>query len=80
MISAILFLTILLIAIFAPTQAVVAEEPVARRTGAINLTSQEMSNWPHWRGPKADGIADEMDLPLKWSRTENHLWTVDLPG
>lgn len=80
MISASLFLTTLLIAIFCPTLAVVAEGPVAPRTGVSNLTSQERSNWPHWRGPKADGIADEMDLPLKWSRTENHLWTVDLPG
>ncbi len=80
MISASLFLTTLLIAIFCPTLAIVAEEPVARRTGDSNLTSQEMSNWPHWRGPKADGIADEMDLPLQWSRTENHLWTVALPG
>ena len=40
----------------------------------------ESANWPHWRGPNADGIADGMDLPLNWSASKNHLWSVTLPG
>jgi outer membrane protein assembly factor BamB len=36
--------------------------------------------WPHWRGPRANGVADDMDLPLHWTPTENHRWSVKLPG
>src|SRR6266487_3863091 len=43
--------------------------------------SQEPStNWPRWRGPNADGVADGRKLPIRWSQTENVLWSVKLPG
>jgi outer membrane protein assembly factor BamB len=38
------------------------------------------SDWPQWRGPHADGIADESRLPTRWSRTENVRWSAALPG
>ena len=38
------------------------------------------TDWPRWRGPNADGVADSRDLPLKWGRTENVLWSAELPG
>ncbi|MBI3461635.1 MAG: PQQ-binding-like beta-propeller repeat protein [Planctomycetes bacterium] len=37
-------------------------------------------NWPSWRGPHATGIADERELPLTWSRTENVRWKAPLPA
>lgn len=37
-------------------------------------------NWPQWRGPNGDGTSSERGLPLKWSRTENILWRLPLPG
>ena len=38
-------------------------------------------NWPHWRGPTQNGVvADETDLPLNWSISENIDWRLDLPG
>jgi hypothetical protein len=37
-------------------------------------------NWPGWRGPSGDGVTSEMDLPLKWSATENVTWKIPLPG
>ncbi|RKY06046.1 MAG: hypothetical protein DRP66_09595 [Planctomycetota bacterium] len=37
-------------------------------------------DWPHWRGPNFNGSTDEKNLPVKWSRTENVAWSVDLPG
>jgi outer membrane protein assembly factor BamB len=37
-------------------------------------------NWPQWRGAKLDGISHETDLPLKWSKTENVVWRLALPG
>lgn len=38
------------------------------------------TDWPRWRGPNADGVADGGKLPLRWSRTENIRWSVKLPG
>lgn len=37
-------------------------------------------NWPQWRGPRLDGVSQEKQLPVKWSRTENVAWTLPLPA
>src|SRR5262245_1654120 len=37
-------------------------------------------NWPAWRGPQADSVADDRRLPLRWSQTENVVWSLKLPG
>lgn len=37
-------------------------------------------NWPQWRGAKLDGISAEKGVPTKWSKTENVLWRLPLPG
>jgi outer membrane protein assembly factor BamB len=38
------------------------------------------TDWPRWRGPNADGVADDRDLPVRWSLTDNIRWSVQLPG
>jgi outer membrane protein assembly factor BamB len=38
------------------------------------------TDWPRWRGPNADGVADGRNLPTRWSLTENLRWSVKLPG
>lgn len=38
------------------------------------------ANWPAWRGPNGDGVANEKDLPLTWSPTQNVRWKIALPG
>ena len=38
------------------------------------------SDWPRWRGPNADSVADGRNLPVRWSQTENIRWSVKLPG
>jgi len=38
------------------------------------------ANWPNWRGPDFNGVAPGTGYPTKWSKTENVLWKVDLPG
>jgi outer membrane protein assembly factor BamB len=38
------------------------------------------ANWPQWRGPTADGISPETNLPTKWDGTENVAWKLPLPG
>jgi len=47
---------------------------------AAAAQSADSTNWPAWRGPRADSVADDRDLPLRWSQTENILWSVKLPG
>src|SRR5882757_6907502 len=37
-------------------------------------------NWGPWRGPKFNGSTPEKNLPAKFSKTENVLWSMDLPG
>ena len=36
-------------------------------------------NWPAWRGPSANGVSAETNLPVKWSKTENIAWRLALP-
>jgi outer membrane protein assembly factor BamB len=40
----------------------------------------EPGDWPRWRGPNADGVADGRNLPTHWSQTDNVRWSVTLPG
>ena len=43
-------------------------------------SSAQAGNWANWRGPNYNGSTDETDLPTEWSRTENVVWSTDLPG
>jgi outer membrane protein assembly factor BamB len=38
------------------------------------------ADWPQWRGPFLNGASSETNLPIKWSKTENVLWSTPLPG
>jgi outer membrane protein assembly factor BamB len=38
------------------------------------------ADWPQWRGPAGNGIADEKNLPERWSATENVAWKAALAG
>lgn len=33
-------------------------------------------NWPNWRGPNLNGVAEGKEYPTKWSNTENVAWKV----
>ncbi len=37
-------------------------------------------NWPAWRGPSANGLSAETNLPVKWSKTEGITWRLPLPA
>jgi len=45
----------------------------------ISGTAMLSANWPAWRGPTADGVSLEINLPVRWSPTENVRWKVPLP-
>jgi len=37
------------------------------------------SDWPAFRGPHGDGATDAVNVPTRWSATENVRWKVALP-
>ncbi len=37
-------------------------------------------NWPGWRGPTSNGVAQGSGYPVTWDSKKNILWEVDLPG
>jgi outer membrane protein assembly factor BamB len=38
-------------------------------------------DWPWWRGPNRNGVADPKQTPpMKWSETENVVWKAPVPG
>jgi outer membrane protein assembly factor BamB len=43
------------------------------------FAADSTTDWPHWRGPNADGVA-EQSLPVEWDTRKNIRWTVRLPG
>lgn len=38
------------------------------------------ADWPHWRGPGNDGVAQATGLPTEWSPGQNVVWRQPLPG
>src|SRR4051794_34611411 len=49
-------------------------------TPAGEPTSKALDNWPHWRGPLANGTAPKADPPLTWDEKTNIKWKTPLPG
>jgi outer membrane protein assembly factor BamB len=45
----------------------------------ITASAGFAADWPAWRGPEGIGVTSEEHLPLKWSKTENVRWRVELP-
>lgn len=39
-----------------------------------------LDNWPHWRGPLANGTAPHADPPVTWDAETNIKWKAELPG
>jgi outer membrane protein assembly factor BamB len=42
--------------------------------------SEALDNWPHWRGPLANGTAPHGDPPIRWDAQTNIKWKALLPG
>ncbi len=55
-----------------------AERPATAPAEKIDISA---TDWPWWRGPNRDGLADpDQSPPLAWSETENVLWKIAIPG
>lgn len=46
----------------------------------VQVTFLHAGDWPAWRGPSANGISSETNLPINWSPEENVRWKIALPG
>jgi len=44
------------------------------------LAEASEGNWPRWRGPTDNSIAEPGDYPVEFSSKENLIWKVKLPG
>ncbi len=44
------------------------------------LATVHAEQWPQFRGLTAGSIPDSPGLPDRWSRTDNVVWTLDVPG
>ncbi|MDP6795716.1 MAG: PQQ-binding-like beta-propeller repeat protein, partial [Verrucomicrobiota bacterium] len=57
-----------------------------KKTNAIGLAAvlalvgAQAGEWGNWRGPNYDGSTDEKNLPVKFSKTQNVLWSVKMDG
>ena len=47
---------------------------------ALGAGAAVQAQWPQYRGPNGDGIAESRSLPLTWSETANVRWKVPLHG
>ncbi|MBI3681551.1 MAG: PQQ-like beta-propeller repeat protein [Acidobacteria bacterium] len=45
----------------------------------VLFTSAAAENWPAWRGPDGRGISTDRGAPVRWSKTENVRWRIELP-
>jgi outer membrane protein assembly factor BamB len=46
----------------------------------LTLAATLPAQWPGFRGPHHDGVAEDATPPTKWSDKENLAWKLDLPG
>lgn len=43
-------------------------------------TACQAADWPQFRGPAGNGIADGVSVPESWDESTNIAWKVDVPG
>lgn len=46
---------------------------------SFSFSITNAGNWPHWRGPNANGVSDEKNLPVRWTSEENIAWKLPMP-
>ncbi len=47
---------------------------------ASSIFATAQDRWPQFRGAQSMGVAEDANLPDKWSATENVAWKTDIPG
>ncbi len=55
--------------------------PIFALAGMLVLSGDLVAeNWAQWRGPQFNGSTTEKNLPEKFSKTENVIWSAEMPG
>jgi outer membrane protein assembly factor BamB len=49
-------------------------------TVALTSLGFSATDWPQWRGPEANSVADGCTLPTEWDQSRNIRWSLELPG
>lgn len=47
---------------------------------AVATAGLRGEDWPQFRGPRGDGIAEAKGLPTAWSDSQNLAWQTEIPG
>src|ERR1700676_32025 len=47
---------------------------------ASQLAIVQAADWPHFRGPTANGVVEESRLPADWGKDKNIRWKTPIPG
>lgn len=61
-----------------PVAAIAVEETQAAEP--VEPIQVAATDWPWWRGPNSNGVANCDSAPLTWSETQNVLWKTPVPG
>ncbi|MCA9074836.1 MAG: PQQ-binding-like beta-propeller repeat protein [Planctomycetaceae bacterium] len=49
--------------------------------GRLSAATPEANDWPVWRGPQSNGIAQpNQKVPVQWSATKSVIWKTKIPG
>ena len=48
--------------------------------GANAMYEEGDKNWPAWRGPDMNGVAEKANPPVEWSEEKNIRWKIPLNG
>jgi outer membrane protein assembly factor BamB len=62
------------------TLVAAAIAPVTTQSGQASRAQDPTAQWPRFRGPNANPVSDNPNLPVTWSKTENVEWVADVPG
>lgn len=57
----------------------ITASPRSEASGASPIHWGE-SDWPQWRGMTQTGVAEDSEIPIRWSESENVTWKQSVPG
>lgn len=77
-------LSLLLLVLLAGCSRSVAVEEIQVENASPGELAEDYqpnaNDWPGWRGPTGQGIADSVAPPLEWSETDSIAWRTPVPG
>ena len=51
-----------------------------RQDASSRTSAASTAHWPRFRGPHSNPIAENPNLPVSWSKTDNVEWVAEVPG